>query len=88
MHTANLLGAKTSLFRLVKAIEQGQQREIMIARNGRPVAKLVPIDTVAVAQRIGIAQGKFDVPDSIDAHNIEVAHSFMAGKQCCKKEYM
>lgn len=41
-----------------------------------------------VAQRIGIAQGKFDVPDNIDANNTEVAHSFMAGKQCCKKEYM
>ncbi|PLC47901.1 hypothetical protein CR159_21075 [Pollutimonas subterranea] len=51
MRPVNLLEAKSSLSRLVKAIEQGQQREIIIARNGRPAAKLVPIDTVAVSHR-------------------------------------
>lgn len=81
MQTVNMLEAKSSLSRLVEAIEQGKQREIIIARNGRPAAKLVPIDTVAVAKRLGIAEGKFDVPDNIDAHNLEVARLFMAGEQ-------
>jgi antitoxin (DNA-binding transcriptional repressor) of toxin-antitoxin stability system len=37
MQTVNMLQAKSSLSRLVEAIEQGQEREIVIARNGRPV---------------------------------------------------
>lgn len=81
MQAVNMLQAKSSLSRLVEAIEQGQEREIVIARNGRPAAKLVPIDNVPVGQRIGIAKGKFDVADSIDTHNEEVAQMFMGGKQ-------
>jgi len=76
MQTVNMLQAKSSLSRLVEAIEQGQEREIIIARNGRPAAKLVPMDTAAAGKRIGVAKGLFVVPDSIDAHNDEVAHLF------------
>lgn len=80
MQTVNMLQAKSSLSRLVEAIEQRQEREIVIARNGCPAAKLVPIDTVPVGQRIGVAKGKFEVPDTIDAHNEEVAQLFMGRK--------
>lgn len=81
MQAINMLQAKSSLSRLVEAVEQGQEDEIIIARNGRPAAKLVPIDTVPTGQRIGIAKGKFDVPDSIDDHNEEVARLFMGGTE-------
>ncbi len=81
MQTVNMLQAKSSLSRLVEAIEQGQAREIIIARNGRPAAKLVPMETVPVGQRIGVAKGKFEVPDTIDTHNDEVARLFMGGAQ-------
>ena len=81
MQAVNMLQAKSSLSRLVEAIEQGQEREIVIARNGRPAAKLVPIDSVPAGQRIGVAKGKFEVPDTIDAHNDEVARLFMGGEQ-------
>jgi antitoxin (DNA-binding transcriptional repressor) of toxin-antitoxin stability system len=77
MQTVNMLQAKSSLSRLVEAIEQGQEREILIARNGRPVAKLVPLDTAATGKRIGVAKGLFVVPDSIDTHNPEVAQLFI-----------
>ena len=73
--------AKSSLSRLVEAIEQGREREIVIARNGRPTAKLVPMDTVPAVQRIGVAKGKFEVPDTIDAHSEEVARLFMDGER-------
>jgi antitoxin (DNA-binding transcriptional repressor) of toxin-antitoxin stability system len=79
MPSVNMLQAKSSLSRLVEAIEQGQEREIVIARNGRPAAKLVPMDTVPAGKRIGIAKGKFKVPDNIDAHNDEVARMFLGG---------
>jgi antitoxin (DNA-binding transcriptional repressor) of toxin-antitoxin stability system len=77
MQSVNMLQAKSSLSHLVGAIEQGQEREIIIARNGKPVAKLVPLDAAPVGKRIGIAKGKFEVPDDIDAHNSEVARLFL-----------
>ncbi len=66
--------------RRASTLEQGQEREIIIARNGRPAAKLVPMDTVLAGKRIGVAKGKFKVPDSIDAHNDELAHLFLGGQ--------
>lgn len=81
MEAVNMLQAKSSLSRLVEAIEQGQEREIVIARNGRPAARLVPIDATPSGQRIGVAKGVFVVPDSIDDHNDEVASLFMGGVQ-------
>lgn len=81
MQAVNMLQAKSSLSRLVEAIEQGQEREIIIARNGRPAAKLVPMDAAPSGTRIGVAKGMFEVPDTIDAHNAEVARLFMGGVQ-------
>lgn len=81
MQAVNMLQAKSSLSRLVEAIEQGREQEIVIARNGRPVARLVPIEAVPTGRRMGIAKGKFEVPDTIDAHNEEVARLFLGGKQ-------
>jgi antitoxin (DNA-binding transcriptional repressor) of toxin-antitoxin stability system len=81
MQTVNMLEAKSTLSRLVEAIEQGQEREIVIARNGRPAAKLVPITTGSPQKRIGVAKGLFEVPDSIDTHNDEVARLFRGEEQ-------
>jgi antitoxin (DNA-binding transcriptional repressor) of toxin-antitoxin stability system len=80
MQSVNMLQAKSSLSRLVEDIEQGREREIIIARNGRPVAKLVPMDTASTGKRIGIAKGKFEVPEDIDAHNAEIAKLFQGDK--------
>ena len=54
------------------------QREFIIARNGRPAARLVPLSTAPAStqRRIGAAKGRFVVPDSIDALNDEVAQVF------------
>ena len=76
MHTVNMFDAKSSLSRLVEAIEQGREREIVIARNGRPAAKLVAVGEPDPGMRVGIAKGRFEVPDDIDAHNDEVARLF------------
>ena len=50
--------------------------EIIIARNGKPAAKLVAIATGSRGKRLGAARGKFKVPKSIDSHNEEVAKLF------------
>lgn len=79
MQTVNMLEAKSTLSRLVDLIEQGLEREIVIARNGRPAARLVAINTFPLQHRLGIAKGQFVVPDNIDAHNAEVATLFLGG---------
>lgn len=77
MQSVNMLQAKSNLSRLVEAIEQGAEREIIIARNGHPAAKLVPIEATSGQQRLGVAKGAFEMPDSIDIHNPEVASLFL-----------
>jgi prevent-host-death family protein len=77
MEAVNMLEAKTSLSRLVESIEQGEAREIVIARNGRPAARLVPLHEQKAAVRIGVAKGLFEVPDDIDRSNAEVAQLFL-----------
>lgn len=79
MHSVNMLQAKSSLSRLVESIEQGVEREIIIARNGRPAAKLVPIDEVVPGLRIGCARGVFAVPADIDTDNELVSALFLGG---------
>ena len=72
----NMLEAKSNLSRLVEAVETGAEAEIIIARNGRPAARLVAIKTVPAGKRIGIAKGKFTVPDTIDADEAIIAKLF------------
>lgn len=45
--------AKSNLSRLVQAVETGAEDEIIIARNGRPVARLMPCALSESGQRIG-----------------------------------
>jgi antitoxin (DNA-binding transcriptional repressor) of toxin-antitoxin stability system len=79
MQAVNVLQAKSSLSHLVDVIEQGQERELVIARNGRPAARLVPMEHSPPANRIGVAKGRFAVPDTIDTHNDVVARLFLGG---------
>ena len=76
MQTVNILEAKTHLSRLVARVESGAETEIVIARNGRPAARLVPLAVRPVQQRIGIAAGRFQVPASIDRDNALVERLF------------
>jgi len=78
MHMVELSQATTTLSRLIDAIEKGREREIIISRGGRPVAKLVSLQTTPVGKRLGVATGAFEVPDTIDTHNPEIAKQFPA----------
>lgn len=78
MSTVNMLEAKTHLSKLVEQVESGEEPEIIIARNGRPAAKLVRFGGKPAGKRIGVAKGKFEVPDDIDADNAEIARLFGA----------
>ena len=76
MPTINMLEAKSNLSRLVEAVESGAEAEFIIARNGKAAARLVPLNTAPPGRRIGVAKGKFKVPDNIDAGNDLIAALF------------
>jgi antitoxin (DNA-binding transcriptional repressor) of toxin-antitoxin stability system len=79
MPMVDMLEAKSSLPRLVAAVESGAETETVIARNGRPAAKLVAIGPPHAGKRIGIAKGKFAVPDTIDGDEAEITALFTGG---------
>jgi antitoxin (DNA-binding transcriptional repressor) of toxin-antitoxin stability system len=76
MPTVNMLEAKSSLSRLVEAVETGAETEIIIARDGRPAARLVAIKPSQTGRRIGVAKGRFIVPDTIDADEAAITALF------------
>ena len=67
MQIVNIHAAKTHLSRLLDAVADGE--EILIARAGRPVARLVPLQGASVPQRrqLGRLVGRFSVPEDFDA---------------------
>ncbi len=76
MRVVNMHDAKTNLSRLVEDIESGRETEIAIARNGKTVARLIPIERSPIDRRVGIARGQFVVPDRIDALDNEIEGLF------------
>ena len=69
----NMFEAKSQLSKLVELVESGAEAEIVIARNGKPAAKLVPVTYRLAGTRIGLAEGQFLVPDDLDGDNEAVA---------------
>lgn len=62
MKQVNMLEAKSQLSKLVADIASGRDKEIVIARNGRPSARLVPVQPNPSNQRIGLLKGKYKAP--------------------------
>ncbi|MBK6971559.1 MAG: type II toxin-antitoxin system Phd/YefM family antitoxin [Sterolibacteriaceae bacterium] len=65
MRTINIHEAKTHLSRLVEDAAAGD--EIVIAKAGRPVARLVALAGQTRARKIGVLKGKLAVPENFDA---------------------
>ena len=82
MSIVNMLEAKTHLSRLVGQVESGATKEIIIARNGKPAARLVPIGPPAqVGKRLGLLEGQYSSSSQaeFDAANNEIARLFGEG---------
>lgn len=65
MLTVNTHEAKTQLSRLLARVRNGE--EIIIAKSGEAVAKLVPVKRYTVKRKPGIDQKKAWVADDFDA---------------------
>ncbi len=76
MHTVSLFDAKTHLSRIVEELLKGREDSVVVSRRGRPVVKIVPIRKTDSSKRIGVARGRFEVPDNIDALNPVISDLF------------
>lgn len=56
--------AKTHLSRLLRRVAAGE--EIVIARSGEPVARLVPVEPER-ERALGRDRGSFEIPEDFDA---------------------
>jgi prevent-host-death family protein len=77
MTMVNVHEAKTRLSKLLEQVEAGQ--EIIIARNGHPVARLVPIPSRR--RRPGRLRGKVIMSRDFDAALPATLRSAFAGKR-------
>lgn len=64
--TVDILEGKSNLSRLVAAVESGVEEEIVIARDGKPVARLLALQRAPRGQRIGLLAGKYAAPLDFD----------------------
>jgi prevent-host-death family protein len=64
MAVVNMHEAKTKLSELVAAAERGE--EVVIARNGTPAARLVPVRTQFAPVRLGVLAGEIDLGPDFD----------------------
>ena len=75
----NVLEAKTNLSRLIEAVESGSEAEIIIARDGKPAARLVSVAAEPDAsKRLGLLQGQYPAMslEEFNALDAEVAKLF------------
>jgi len=64
-NSVNIHDAKTNLSRLVDQAASGI--EIVIAKAGKPVARLVPLAKPRPERKPGFLKGKLRIPDDFDA---------------------
>jgi prevent-host-death family protein len=60
----NIHQAKTHLSRLVEDVAGGA--EVLIAKGGRPMARLVPLRRDETPRRVGLLKGKLKIADGFD----------------------
>jgi prevent-host-death family protein len=79
METVNIHEAKTHLSRLMEKVSKGES--FIIAKAGKPIGKLVPLDDTDVAKkrRIGFMKGEIVVPDDFDTMMAEEIEEMFYG---------
>jgi prevent-host-death family protein len=64
MSVVDVHAAKSELSRLLDAAAAGD--EVIIAKAGQPMARLVPINAKPPRRRLGTLEGKIHIPDDFD----------------------
>lgn len=71
----NMLDAKNNLSKICKTLADGDEDFVLIANNGKPVAKVVYYNSEP-KKRIGILKNKFRYTDEFDEFNDEISEMF------------
>jgi prevent-host-death family protein len=81
MRSVNIHEAKTHLSRLVERAANGEP--FIIAKAGKPMVKVVPLDTPAKGKvrRIGMLDGLIKVPDDFDTMMADEIAEMFYGKE-------
>ena len=74
MITVNIHEATTQLSKLVEKASKGES--FIIAKAGKPMVKVVPIEAKKKPKRFGFLKGKIKVPDDINEGDAEIAKLF------------
>ena len=69
MVSVNIYDAKTQLSKLIARVEAGEQ--ITISRNGRPAARLVPIELPRTPRTPGALAGQIRIAPDFDDFDAE-----------------
>ena len=80
----NVHEAKTHLSKLLERVALGE--EVIIAKAGAPVAKLIPFDQEPKTRVFGSAKGEFSVPDDFNEIDPEIEDLFYQGALFPKKD--
>jgi prevent-host-death family protein len=65
MSTVNIYDAKTRLSKLVEQAAAGE--DVIIARSGKPIARLTQLETTQPKIRFGVLKGRVKVSKDFDA---------------------
>lgn len=78
MKTYNIQEAKTHLSRLIEETARGE--EIVIARHGRPTARLTSYSQRGDLRPLGGLEGQIHIPEDFDEENAKVNALFSGGE--------
>ena len=78
MHQVNMHEAKTQLSKLVDEVQSGT--EVIIAKSGKPVARLVPYVECKAPREPGRWAGRVRIAEDFDATPQEIIEAFEAGE--------
>ncbi len=65
MSTYNIRAAKTHLSKLLDDVAHG--KEVLLAKSGKPIAKIVPLLTSKNKRPFGVLHGKIKIAKDFDA---------------------
>jgi prevent-host-death family protein len=74
MITENIYAAKTHLSRLIERALDGE--EVIIAKAGKPVVRLVPYKEKVKPIQFGTLKGQVSISDDFNDYSAEVAEMF------------
>lgn len=78
MQVINIHEAKTTLSKLIERTQNGE--EVIIAKAGKPVAKLVGYKEKPAKRKFGALKGKIWVSDDFDDEDPEINKLFYEGE--------